>query len=233
MINLKIREVLNLNLERIEQQLLHIEEKLENANVKDLQKLEEKLQKKIKYLKHKKDFFKEDATEYEKIKYLISKAKKLRRQVIVSDIVPMEKIETVEHISILEDLQQLENLKQVMKEDLSLEEKKQKIEEQVEIAQYKIDILVEQNRILQIIKKENLEKLKDFKSVHENLNEIRENIRKITVLKDLIQRCKSYLIFLKNEKVVYHHQKSERIKEEKSNDYYYLILEECRFVKQK
>ncbi len=211
-----------MNLEKIERQLLYLEEKLNHNMVKDRNKLEDKLQKKIKFLKHKKDFFKEDQEKYKKIKHLINRAKNLRHRVIL-DAYTFSNL-TPEDISIEEDIKKVIELKQMIKGPLSDELKKQAIEEQISIVYSKIDMLIEQNRILEIIKKENLEKLKDYKAVHQNEKEIRENVHKIMKLKEIIIRYKGFLLDLKEEKINYQHQKHEKKIIENTNDVYALIL---------
>lgn len=118
------------------------------------------------------------------------------------------------------------HLQELMQRDLSKEEKIKSLEEIILTLETSIEIYQEQNLELQDRKKEYLEFWLDYKSCRKCEQEIRENKIKINHLKQEIQKCRTYLIELKEIKVKKKRVKAPIIKTKKENRYYFLILEE-------
>ncbi len=208
-----------MRLEKIEHQLEEIERKIKEAKYEDLGKLEKNLHKKYRYLKRRKhQCFNIYADE--KIARLINKIRKIEKMLLIIKKERKLYEQIPESVSIAEDKENVVKAKEIAED-----KRKEFLENEIETASQKIEILLEQNRLLQIIKKENLEKLKDFSAVRKNEQELKDNIKKINELKEIIQKCKSLEIDLKKVKVNYHHQTHERIKKKCENVYYYKILE--------
>lgn len=220
-----------MKLEEIEKYLEIIEEKIENASYETLLKLEEKgskyenyLHGYINHLKKQKDANVENVRFLRKSVTKALKQIRLKKHPLKEE--PKTKPKTIKKVNYRFD-EELDILNAIYREDISTEEKKEKLENKMKEYQLRIEIYQEEIKAFSIAKKECLETFYSAKGYRENEQKIKENKQEIYIYKHYMEKCKIFLITLENKKVNLTHQKKEFVpKVEKENIYYYMILKE-------
>lgn len=220
-----------MKLEEIEKYLETIEERIANASYEALLELEDKGKKYenylhgyINHLKKQKDANVDDVRFLRKGVTKALKQIRLKKHPLKEE--PKTKPKTIKKANYRFD-EEMDVLNAIYQEDISTEEKIEKLKNKMKEYQLRIEIYEEEIKAFSVAKKECLETFYSAKGYYENEQKIRENKQEIYTYKRYMERCKIFLIRLENKKVNLTHKKKDFVpKEEKENGYYYMILKE-------
>ena len=197
-----------MNLDKLEQQLYEIEQQLKGADSKNIENIQNKLQKKLKYLKRRKSKFKKEEAEYNKIKQDIAFIHRLQKT-IARKKCPMYSLDNFS-LYHLEGNKVMDTFDTIVHANLPKEEKIYFLQLKIYALEEQIEKVSKQLIFLQKRKKEELE-IKDYPQVHKIEQMIKENKKNTYELKELMQKGKSAIISLKEVKANYKHQKRSKV----------------------
>ncbi len=215
-----------MNLDKLEQQLYEIEQQIKGTDLKNVENIQKKLQKKLKYLKCRKSKFKKDEVEYSEIKQVIATITRLKK-IIARQKNPLYSLENFP-LYHLDSNKVIDTFDTIVNINLPKEEKIYFLQIKIYELEQQIEKISKQISFLQKRKKEALEIVKDYSQVHKIEQMIRENEKNKYELKEMIRKCKSAILSLKDVRVNYRHQKRSKIKEnpkQEHNEYYQILVE--------